>query len=216
MGNPRGKTVSDIRIRILTFTLLSVSVYLFPQTALPAVFWWLFFSRLSGKQKIQSAAAALLISLLPTVVLLFSLGAPAFVYGGKTAVLLLLAFWFGQTCKAGEFQSFFVWLFGCRIGFDIGMAAEILLMQTSLIIQDAKGYRQALVQKNTAFGPKTLLPFAFGILTLALRRAERSSKLLARRGYVGGGTYKPFFSAEKSDFLRLVFAAGIFLLGVFL
>jgi hypothetical protein len=43
-----------------------------------------------------------------------------------------------------------------------------------------------------------------------------SSKLLARRGYVKGGTWKPVFYTEKADVLRLVLAAGIFMFGIIL
>lgn len=207
--------MSDVRLRIASLLLLSVAVFFFPAALPAALLWWLFFSKLTVKQKGKAAAAAAVISAVPTIVLLPQ-GAEAFLYGGKTFVLLILAFWFGQTCKAGEMQSLCVWLFGNRFGFDLGTACEILLMQTAEIQQDAKTYLHALAQKQKKFGVRTILPFSLGILIPALRRSERFAKLLARRGYKGGGTYTPEFSAERADYFRLIFAAGILLLGLLL
>lgn len=206
--------MSDVRLRILTLVILSLAVYFLPGAVLPALLWWLLLSRLTGKQRVKAAAAAGLISALPTIVLLFSSGSTAFFYGGKTFTLLLLAFWFGQSCAAGEIQSFCVWLFGNHIGFDIGMACEIFLMQTAEIQQDAKTYLQALSEKQKRFGIRTILPFTLGILIPALRRTERFSKLLARRGYSRGGTYTPRFTAEKIDGIRLAAAFLVMLSGV--
>ena len=203
--------MSDVRLRVLTLLILSVSVFFVPQTAVFGFIWWLIFSKQSLRVMAREILAAVLISAFPTLILLISSDASALIYGGKTAVLLLLAFWFGRNCVPGDFQNLFVWLFGNRIGFELGLACEI-----SLVFQDAKGYRAALSQKNKRLGPRTILPLAFGVLTLSIRRMKLSSKLLARRGYVKGGTCKPVFYTEKADVLRLVLAAGIFMFGIIL
>lgn len=205
--------MSDVRLRVVTLMILSVSVFFLPQTAILGFIWWLIFSKQSLRLMIREVLAAVLISAFPTVILLLSSDASALIYGGKTAVLLLLAFWFGRSCSPGEFQHLSVWLFGKR-GFDLGLACEIFMMQISHVFHDAKGYRAALSQKNKRLGPKTILPLAFGVTALSIRRMKLSSKLLARRGYVKGGTCKPVFYAEKADVLRLVFAAGIFVFGI--
>ena len=205
--------MSDVRLRVVTLLILSVSVFFLPQTALLGFIWWLIFSKQSLRLMIREVLAAVLISAFPTVILLLSSDASALIYGGKTAVLLLLAFWFGRSCSPGEFQHLFVWLFG-KHGFDLGLACEIFMMQISHVFHDAKGYRAALSQKNKMLDPKTILPLAFGVTALSIRRMKLSSKLLARRGYVKGGTCKPVFYAEKADVLRLVFAAGIFVFGI--
>lgn len=206
--------MSDIRLRIVTLTVLSVSVFLYPISAACALLWWLFFSGLTLREKGYAVLFAFAVSAFPTLILFLSGSAGAVWYGAKIFVLLLLAFWFGKSCSAGEMQSFFVWLLGNRTGFDIGMACEIFLMQTAEIFADAKGYRQALSQKGMRPGVRTLLPFSFGVLISALRRGERFGKVLARRGYAGGGSYTPEFSGEKMDAVRLFSAAVILLLGI--
>ena len=206
--------MSDVRLRVLTLLILSVSVFFVPQTAVFGFIWWLIFSKQSIRLMIRDVLAAVLISAFPTIILLISSDVSALIYGGKTAVLLLLAFWFGRNCVPGEFQNLFVWLFGKRIGFDLGLACEIFMMQMSFVFRDAKGYRAALSQKNKRLGPLTILPLAFGVLALSIRRMKLSSKLLARRGYVKGGTCKPVFYTEKADVLRLVLAVCIFVFGI--
>jgi energy-coupling factor transport system permease protein len=208
--------MSDVRLRVITLLTLSVSVFFLPQTAVPGFIWWLIFSKQSIRLMIRDVLAAVLISAFPTIILLISSDVSALIYGGKTAVLLLLAFWFGRNCVPGEFQNLFVWLFGKRIGFDLGLACEIFMMQMSFVFRDAKGYRAALSQKNKRLGPLTILPLAFGVLALSIRRMKLSSKLLARRGYVKGGTCKPVFYTEKADVLRLVLAVCIFVFGIIL
>lgn len=206
--------MSDIRLRIVTLTVLSVAVFFSPVSAVAALLWWIIFSGLTLRERGKAALFAFAVSAFPTLILFLSGNAGAVWYGARIFILLLLAFWFGKRCSAGDMQSFFVWMLGNRIGFDIGMACEIFLMQTAEIFADAKGYRQALSEKGLRPGVRTLLPFSFGILVSALRRSERFGKMLARRGYTGGGSYTPEFSQEKMDIVRLVSAAGIFLLGI--
>lgn len=205
MEDGGGKAVSDVRLRILSLTALSLLVFFVPAGFAAGLFWWLLFSGISLKQRGKALLAAFLISAIPTLVLLL-FGDEAIHYGAKTFVLLLLAFWFGQTYAAGEFQSFFVWLLGRKFGFDVGMACENIILQTSLIADDVRGFRLALRQKGKRFGISHLPSFAFGLLVLSLRRAELSAKLLARRGYVSGGTFEPVFSITKSEISQTVFA----------
>ena len=202
--------MSDIRLRAASLTILSLGVFFLEWGFAAGFLWWLFLSGLSGKQRLSALSASAAISLLPTAVLLLS-GAPAaLLYGAKTFVLLLLAFWFGQSGRAGEYQSLFVRLFGKRIGFDIGMACEMLILHTAFIADDVKGFLLSLRQKGKRLSLSVLPSFAFGILALALRRAELSAKLLARRGYVSGGTFTPEFSVEMRDILQT--AGAVFLL----
>ena len=198
--------MSDIRLRILSVFLLSASVFFMPFGFAAGFLWWMFFTGLPAQKRLTAAAAALIIAVIPAVVLQIS-GGLGLLYGAKTFVLLLIAFWFGQSCAAGEFQSLFVWLFGQKIGFDIGMSCEILLMQITAIADDAAGFRLALRQKGKRLSLSVLPSFAFGLLALGVRRAELSAKLLARRGYVSGGTFEPVFCTARRDVLQTVCAA---------
>ena len=96
-----------LRLRAASLTVLSLGVFFLEWGFAAGFLWWLFLSGLSGKQRLSAFSAAAAISFLPTAVLLLS-GAPAaLLYGAKTFVLLLLAFWFGQSGRAGEYQSLF-------------------------------------------------------------------------------------------------------------
>ena len=181
--------MSDIRLRILSVFLLSASVFFLPFGFAAGLLWWLFFTGLPAQKRLTAAAAALIIAAIPALVLQIS-GGWGLLYGAKTAVLLLIAFWFGQ-----------------KIGFDIGMSCEILLMQITAIADDAAGFRLALRQKGKRLSLSVLPSFAFGLLALGVRRAELSAKLLARRGYVSGGTFEPVFCTARRDVLQTVCAA---------
>ncbi|MDO5845703.1 MAG: hypothetical protein Q4Q04_02145 [Methanocorpusculum sp.] len=203
--------MSDIRIRLLTLCAISLAAFAFPLSAIAAFIWWLVFAardtvKMVSVKKIVLLSA--LVSVFPTVVLLLSgVGHGALIYGGKIVVLLLLALWFGSAYRAGEFLDFFVWLLGSRRGFAPGLAAEFTMTQAAEIKQDAAGFLRALRLKGKKLSVRTLPAFAFGVLMLTIRRAELSSKLLARRGYAGVGTRRPLFARTRMDSFRAAGAA---------
>ncbi len=212
MENSRRQAVSDIRLRLLTLCVLSIVSFTAPAGAALTFVWWLVFA---AKKTVAAVSLrkiigiCILICLFPSVIIMISSGtlSAGLIYGFQISVLLLLALWFGTTYQPGEFCSFFVWLFGNGIGFDMGLAADFAASQLTELKTDAAGFMRSLRLKGKKLTARTFASFAFCIFMLALRRADLSSRLLARRGYTGGGTFCPLFDVEKSDIIRAAAAA---------
>ncbi|WP_319377932.1 hypothetical protein [uncultured Methanocorpusculum sp.] len=210
-----GYIVNDIRFRLLTLVLLSVLSFANLFGAAAVFIWWLVFGAKTtfGKNSWKVVVpVSIFVGLFPSVVLFFTGG--DFFYGAKIFVLVLLAFWFSASLRPGKLMSFFVWLLGQRIGFDLGMAAEFSVQAISEIREDFLRMRSALRIKGQKFSVSAVPSLAAGLLILSLRRAGVQSSLLARRGYCSGGTFVPFFSPAMSDFLIL--GTAVILYGVLL
>jgi len=201
--------VSDIRIRLLTLVLLSVLSFVSTSGAAVVFFWWLVFAAKTTFAKKSWKVVLLtsvLVGLFPSVVLYFT-GGDVF-YGAKIFVLVLLAFWFSASLVFGEVMSLFVWMFGKKTGFDLGLAAEFSIQALSEIQSDFSHMKSALKIKGQRFSVFRVPSLAMGLLFLSLGRSDFQSGILARRGYISGGTFIPVFFPGKSDFLMLV-TAGI-------
>jgi len=207
--------VSDIRFRLLTLVLLSVLSFVSLFGAAAVFCWWIVFGAKTTFAKNSWKVVipvSIFVGLFPSVVLYFT-GGDVF-YGAKIFVLVLLAFWFSASLLSGELMSFFVWVFGQGSGFDLGMAAEFSVQAISEIREDFLHMWSALRIKGQKFSVLAIPSLAAGLLILSLRRAGVQSSLLARRGYISGGTYVPVFSPAVFDFLML--GSAVFLYGVLL
>ena len=207
--------VRDIRLRLLTLVLLSVLSVVSTSGAAVVFFWWLVFAAkttFAKKSWKLVLLTSVLVSLFPSVVLYFS-GGDVF-YGAKIFVLVLLAFWFSACIVPGEFMSFFVWMFGKKAGFDLGLAAEFSFQALFEIQSDYSHMKSAQKIKGQRFSVFRVPSLAMGLLVLSLRRSDFQSGILARRGYISGGTFVPVFFPGKYDFLMLV--AAILLYAVLL
>lgn len=207
--------MSDIRFRLLTLVLLSVLSFVSLFGAAAVFCWWIVFGAKTTFAKNSWKVVmpvSIVVGLFPSLVLYFTGG--DFFYGAKILVLVLLAFWFSASLLAGELMSFFVWVFGQRIGFDLGMAAEFSVQALYEIRDDFSRMRSALRIKGQKFSLFMVPSLAAGLLILSLRRAGVQSSLLARRGYCSGGTYVSVFSLGVTDFLML--GSAVFLYGVLL
>lgn len=194
--------MSDIRFRLSSLVLLSVLCFADLFGAAAVFCWWLVFGakttfeRCSWKTLLPVSIAA---GLFPSLVLFFT-GGDLF-YGAKIFVLVLLAFWFSASLLPGELMSFFVWLFGQRLGFDLGIAAELSVQSLYAVREDLLHMRSALKIKKQKFSLRTVPSLGAGLLVLSLRRSAVQASMLARRGYVSGGTFVPIFSPRTADFL---------------
>ncbi|MDO9522957.1 MAG: hypothetical protein Q7J08_04505 [Methanocorpusculum sp.] len=207
--------MSDIRFRLLTLVLLSVLSFVSLFGAAAVFCWWIVFGAKTTFAKNSWKVVipvSIFVGLFPSVVLYFT-GGDVF-YGAKIFVLVLLAFWFSASLLSGELMSFFVWVFGQGSGFDLGMAAEFSVQAISEIREDFLHMWSALRIKGQKFSVLAIPSLAAGLLILSLRRAGVQSSLLARRGYISGGTYVPVFSPAVFDFLML--GSAVFLYGVLL
>ena len=207
--------MSDIRFRLLTLVLLSVLSFVSLFGAAAVFCWWLVFGAKTTFAKNSwkvVVPVSIFVGLFPSVVL-YCTGGDVF-YGAKIFVLVLLAFWFSASLLPSELMSFFVWVFGQRIGFDSGMAAEFSVQALYEIRDDFFRMRSAQRIKGQKFSLFAVPSLAAGLLILSLRRAGIQSSVLARRGYISGGTYVPVFSPGVFDFLML--GSAVFLYGVLL
>ncbi|MEA5037469.1 hypothetical protein SDC9_23817 [bioreactor metagenome] len=205
--------MSDIRFRLISLVLLSVLCFTDLFGAAAVFCWWLAFgakttfARYSWRTVLPVSIAA---GLFPSLVLFFT-GGDVF-YGAKIFVLVMLAFWFSASLLPGELMSFFVWLFGQRLGFDLGMAAELSVQALYAVREDLIHMRSALKIKGQRFSLRAVPSLGAGLLVLSLRRSAVQASILARRGYVSGGTFVPVFSCRAGDFL--MFGAAVLLYAV--
>ena len=203
--------MSDIRFRLLTLVLLSVLSFANLFGAAAVFGWWLIFGAKTTFDKNSwkvVVPASIIIGLFPSVVLCLT-GGDVF-YGAKIFVLVLLAFWFSASLLPGEFMSFFVWLCGKRVGFDLGIIAEFSVQALSEIKYDFSHLKSALKIKGQKFSIFAVPTLSMGLLVLSLRRSSFQSLILARRGYTSGGTFVPVFFPTIYDYLMPLTAVILF------
>jgi hypothetical protein len=203
--------VQDPRIRIASAAFLSLAAFISLPGAVAVILWWLVFtSRLHLLKRIP-----LILSLL-TMIAFFSLVLEIFGGGGlsyfiRMTVILLIGMWIYDEQKSGEFLSTGVWLFGDRIGFEIGMIAEMGMQSLVSVSADLERIRMVQGIKGMRWEVSSLVPAGIVLVHGALARAEDTSEVLAVRGYQSGGTLCPEFVTKSSDLI-----AGAFVLGVFI
>ncbi|HJJ55643.1 MAG TPA: hypothetical protein O0X99_01560 [Methanocorpusculum sp.] len=64
----------------------------------------------------------------------------------------------------------------------------------------------ALKIKNVKYSVHTFQTIATNLIILSLKRANNTGSILAMRGYTNGGSYKPIFKHNRSDYLLLLCA----------
>lgn len=203
----------DVRLRIAAVFLLSFLSFLTLEGALAALIWWLFFGAKPTLTKISWKTlllAVLLLAFVPAFVMIFASTSSPLGYGVRMTVIVLLAFWFGALRSDGEFLDLSVWALGNRTGFELGVTAELSMQALSGVADDFYNQRTALKIKEQKLSVKTLLGVSSGLLVLSLSRAENLGNLLARRGYVFGGSYVPKFLTKRDDYLQFGSAAILF------
>jgi len=203
--------VQDPRIRIAAAAFLSLAAFISLQGAAAAILWWLVFApRLKLAKRIPLILSILLMIVFFSLILeIFSGGGLSYVI--RMTVILLIGMWIYDEQKSGEFLSTGVWLFGDRIGFEIGMIAEMGMQSLVSVSADLERIRIAQGIKGMRWEVRSLVPAGLVLVHGALARAEDTSELLAVRGYQSGGTICPEFVTKPSDLV-----AGAFVLGVFI
>jgi energy-coupling factor transport system permease protein len=114
-------------------------------------------------------------------------------------VIILIGMWVFEEQQSGEFLAISVWLFGTRIGFDLGMIAEMGIQSLSSVTADLDRIRIAEKIKGKHWGVHSLVPAGLVLVHGALNRAEDTAELLAVRGYRSGGTLCPVFKTGSID-----------------
>jgi hypothetical protein len=204
--------MQDPRLRVVSTIALSVGSFVSLQGALVVMAWWLVFtpSFLMFRRSPGVLLPFVPIGLVSVAVQIS--GGDGLSYLIRLLSLTLVAIWMFQEWKGGEFLGTAVWFFGKRLGFEIGLAGEMILSSLSALRDDLSHILAALRLKGRGFGIRTFGEVA-GLLVLRhLLRADEQADLLYSRGYRDGGTCCPRFVTAWSDIpaVSLSILAGIF------
>lgn len=160
--------------------------------------------------------------MLPTVAALATTlsGGDGLSYFVRISSILLIASWAYSERYPGELLDVLSWLFGCRLGFDLGLIAELSLSSAEVLADEIRRTRIALEQKDQGFSLRSLAPVVTSLLIRQLSLARERAGILALRGYRGGGSLYPSFQTSSPDIIAGVFCMLIFMVsllpGVFL
>jgi hypothetical protein len=201
--------MQDPRIRIVAAAFLSIAAFINLQGAAAAFLWWLVFTpRLQVAKRIRLVfSLILMIAFFSLVLELF--GGGGFSYFFRMVVIILIGMWIFTEQKSGEFLSISVWLFGDRIGFELGMIAEMGIQSLASVTADLDRIQMAEKIKGLRWGLRSLVPAGLVLVHGALVRAEDTAELLAVRGYRSGGTLCPEFFTGPIDYVAGLCAFGI-------
>ncbi len=204
--------MEDPRLRLVSVTVLSVAAFAsVPGTALAAL-WWLAFTR-------RALPATTTVLYLGVTVLLAALatglsGGDGLSYLVRCAGVLLIAAYAYAEQRDGDLLDLGAWL-GTRIGlpragFDLGLVGELALGSLRAAAADLADIRLAVAQKRL---PLLSRWFAIGtaLLFTELRRSRELARLLALRGYAGGGVLVPGFQFTRTDLVATGVALAVLL-----
>lgn len=207
--------MDDPRLRLLSVAALSVAAFAsVPGTALAAL-WWLLFTRraLPAPKTVLYLGVTVLLAALATA--LSGGDGPSYLVR-CTGVLLIAAYAYAEQ-RDGDLLDLGAWLGGRvglpRAGFDLGLVGELALGSLGAAADDLAEIRLAVAQKRLPLLPRW---FAVGMALLfaELRRGRELARLLALRGYAGGGVHAPRFRPTRSDLVAACAALSVLLIAL--
>jgi energy-coupling factor transport system permease protein len=207
--------MQDPRIRLACAFLLSLAAFTSIAGAASAFLWWLVFTpRWKCIRYPKALLATLLLFALIAAVMILA-GSDGLSYLARMAAILLVGTWVYADSRPGDFLASGTWLCGTRIGFELGMIAEMAMGMAQGLSEDFSRIRVAAVQKGQVWGIKSILPAGRVIICDALRRADDAAELLAMRGYRGGGTICTRFSPQALEIAAGACAAAALIVAWF-
>ncbi len=196
----------DPRLRIAATILLSTAAFMSTEGAVLAFLWWLLFTpRLKAIPHPRMLLGVLLMISITALVSEYT-GGLGISYLVRMIPIILIAAWAYSDRQESELLDVSVWLLGRRIGFDIGLTAEMGLQSLQLISHDLEKIKQAMTIKGMPVSVASIIPLSMNLVVNQLRRTEEASKLLTVRGYSAGGEITPNFVTTKAD-VSLTFIA---------
>lgn len=203
--------MQDPRLRIAATILLSVAAFTSLAGTVAAFFWWLLFS--GGRKALPSLPVAISIGLVVGLVgmMVQLTGGDGISYTLRIGMVLLIAAWAYHELQEGDLLRVSVWLLGDDIGFDTGLLAEMGIVSMTWIRYDLTTANHALVLKGVYDPLRRLLALGMTILHLQMERSREQAKVLAMRGYRGGGRACPVFQWKITDIPGIVLALAAFL-----
>ena len=203
--------MQDPRIRIAAASILSIAAFISLQGAAAAFLWWLIFTPRFRIVKTIRLVFSLILMIAFFSFILELFGGNGLSYFCRMTVIILIGMWVFGEQQSGEFLAISVWLFGTRMGFDLGMVAEMGIQSLSSVTADLDRIRIAEKIKSKQWGVPSLVPAGLVLVHGALGRAEDTAELLAVRGYRSGGTLCPDFRTGAIDRVAGVCALGVFI-----
>lgn len=201
--------MQDPRLKVLSTVALSIGAYLSLIGALLAIVWWIVngkFTKMWNHPRLLGSYALFIIFV--AMLIQFN-GGDGISYAIRLTAIILVASWAYGQYQSGEMLNLFVWGFGKRSGFEIGLIAEMSMQTLSSIGEDIDRIKNAITLKGMRWGWKTIGSAVPILLHMLLQRSEEQAKILAVRGYHHGGTLCPSFQYTKFDILATVCAIFI-------
>lgn len=191
--------MQDVRIRVAAASFLSVAAFVSVYGAVAALFWWLLFCRsVLNRRSIRQVSFLVLWIAFFSIALEFT-GHGGISYFVRMFVLVLIGMWLYYEYQPGEFPDLCVWLFGTRVGFELGMIAEMGIQGMESLVLDLERLQMAQKLKGTRWGWRSINPAGRVLIHGSLARAEDTAELLAVRGYRYGGMRCPVFRTGFMD-----------------
>ncbi len=191
--------MQDPRLRLLATVVLSLAAFASVTGAVAALAWWLIFTPRTRALPRPGVLLSLVAMIALTALVSAWSGGPGLSYLIRMTAVLLIAAWAYSETKEGEVLAVAVWALGDRIGFDIGLVAEMGLSGLAVIGQDIDQVRVAMALKGARIGARSIVPIAALLIVTHIRRADEVARLLVVRGYTLGGRVCPVFRAGRRD-----------------
>lgn len=191
--------MQDARLRLLSVICLSVAAFTSVSGAIMTLVW---LALPPGPLLSHLRSAAFWILLMMTGIIASVsqyTGGEGVAYFIRMSVLIILAFTVYSGWHPGEYLDLSVWLFGKKIGFDIGLAVEMSIQGLHDASRELRRILTAHALKGIRPGIRTIPSVGFLLIHSRLMRAYEQADLLSSRGYVQGGTCCPVFRATKKD-----------------
>jgi hypothetical protein len=198
--------MQDVRVRIGTATLLTFVAFFSVPGAVGVFAWWLVFTpRLQEVKRIRIVSGTILMIALAAL-FISATGGDGPSYLVRMGVIILIGIWLYSKQEVGEFLHLGVWLLGNRIGFEIGMIAEMGMQMAESLTADLDRIHMAMMIKGQPWGVKTLVPAGLILVSDALVRSQDTAELMAVRGFYRGGSFCPQFITRHYDLIPVIAA----------
>ena len=207
--------MQDARLRIGATLLLSCAAFSSIFGAVLVAVWWAVVAR--GERNLPGKRPATVIFGTIALVAAFTeaCGGDGLSYGFRMTIVTLIAFWAFGRGREGDLMNTAVWAFGDRIGFDLGLTAEMAISSLRRIEMDIGDIRNALHLKGSKGLVRDLIALGFTLTIMQIYRAREQARVLATRGYRGGGSYSPSFHTSNTDIAGF-FGSILIILAIFI
>ncbi|NLA37985.1 MAG: hypothetical protein GX882_01090 [Methanomicrobiales archaeon] len=198
--------MQDPRLRLFATIILSVAAFVSVAAAVAALVWWLIFTPRTRALPRPGIFLGLVVMIAITALVSEWGGGPGISYLIRMVVILLLAAWAYAETREGEVLAVAVWALGDRVGFEVGLIAEMGITGIAVIRQDIEQVRVALALKGIRVGFRSIVPITILLIITEIRRADDLARLLMVRGYTLGGRICPVFETDLRDVLAALSA----------